>query len=234
MATAALVWREGNEVRVADVPTDREITIGRSDTADVRVADPTVSRNHAAIRFDGGRYVVENRSSTNPAQLAGRPLSGPEQLADAASLQLGSVRVVFHNLSAGDRISGPVCSHCRRENDSSGKDCWYCGTSLVSAATTARRRLQVLTRVISATDEHWDLHPGRALLLRPDATAAVVDADDPPPPDAALVAPDGPRLIARSTGSAATVNGQPLSDAVELKSGDSVQAGAARFWVLVR
>jgi hypothetical protein len=224
MVTAALVWHEGDDMRVAEVPGEGEITIGRADTAGVRLADATVSRNHAAIRFEGGRYVVENRSSTNPAQLGGQPLTGPQPLTDAASLRFGSVNVAFHNLAAGDRLSGPVCSHCRRENDSSGKDCWYCGTSLVSAATTARRRLQVLTRVISARDEHWDLHPGRALLLRSDATAAVVDPDDSVPADAALVAQEGGTLVVKSAG------GEPR----QLKTGDVIDAGAARFWVVVR
>ncbi|MDQ3937200.1 MAG: FHA domain-containing protein [Chloroflexota bacterium] len=237
MATASLVWQEGGELRVADLAYDGETLIGRSDAAAVRLAERTVSREQAVIRFDGARFVVENRSSTNPTQLAGMPVTEATPLPDAATVKVGTIELAFHNLSAGDRLSGPVCSHCGRENAAEDRDCWYCGTSLVSAATTVRQRLQVICRVVSASGEHWDLHPGRAMVLRADGTVALADPNDALEPGSLRINLEGARLMARAAadGESATVGGQvPAADGVELHTGDRIDAGAARFWVLVR
>lgn len=237
MATASIVWHEGGTLNVADLSYESEMTLGRASGMTVRLADQTVSREHAAVRFDGARFVIENRSRTNPARLAGVAIAEPTPLPDGASIRLGGIELEFHNLAAGDRLSGPVCSHCGRENDSSEKDCWYCGTSLVSAATTIRQRLQVICRVISAGGERWDLHPGRAMLLRGDGSVALIDADDAPEPGALKIGLDGMRLLAAANAAddSISVAGEtPTGAGRELATGDRIDVGPARFWVLVR
>jgi hypothetical protein len=237
LATASLVWQEGGDLRVADLAYEGEALIGRGDAAAVRLADRTVSREQAVIRFDGARFVIENRSTTNPTQLAGIPVSEPTPLPDGATVRAGTIDLAFHNLSAGDRLSGPVCSHCGRENAAEDRDCWYCGTSLVSAATTVRQRLQVICRVVSASGEHWDLHPGRAIVLRANGTVALGDPKDPVEPGSLKVHLEGARLVARAApdDESITVAGRvPGADGVELHTGDRIEAGAARYWMLVR
>ncbi len=41
---------------------DAELLIGRSEDCTIQLPDERVSRIHAAIRFDGGRHVLEDRS----------------------------------------------------------------------------------------------------------------------------------------------------------------------------
>jgi len=76
-----------------DLPLDREwIVIGRGRTADVLLAEPTISRAHAAIAFDGEVFQVEDLGSTNGTRLNGARRERGE-LADGDELQLGRLRL---------------------------------------------------------------------------------------------------------------------------------------------
>ncbi len=49
-----------------EVPVDRAwMVIGRGRSADVVIAEPTISRAHAAIGFDGEAFFVQDLGSTN-------------------------------------------------------------------------------------------------------------------------------------------------------------------------
>ncbi len=49
-----------------EVPVDRDwMVIGRGRSADVVIAEPTISRAHAAIGFDGEAFFVQDLGSTN-------------------------------------------------------------------------------------------------------------------------------------------------------------------------
>lgn len=49
-----------------ELPIDRDwMVVGRGRSADVIIAEPTISRAHAAIGFDGERFFVEDLGSTN-------------------------------------------------------------------------------------------------------------------------------------------------------------------------
>ena len=49
-----------------ELPIDRgRIVVGRGRGADVILAEPTISREHAAIACDGERFFVEDLGSTN-------------------------------------------------------------------------------------------------------------------------------------------------------------------------
>lgn len=64
-----------HEIRFVKMPgDDSEITFGRSEGAPyrhVQLRSPTVSRMHARMRFDGGRWCIENLSRTNPLVVNG-------------------------------------------------------------------------------------------------------------------------------------------------------------------
>ena len=55
-----------------EMPVDRDwVVIGRGRGADIVVAEPTMSRAHAAIGYDGSRFFVQDLGSTNGTRLNG-------------------------------------------------------------------------------------------------------------------------------------------------------------------
>lgn len=57
---------ESGQEEVVHVGPDRPtVLIGRSKECDLRTKNPTVSRRHAAIRYENGRYILEDLQSAN-------------------------------------------------------------------------------------------------------------------------------------------------------------------------
>jgi hypothetical protein len=91
------------ELRFVRLPDrDPVITFGRSDGephAHVRLESPTVSRLHAAMRFVGGEWHIENRSQTNPVTVNGIPMSADSgssvRLVDGDLIEMGAVCLRF-------------------------------------------------------------------------------------------------------------------------------------------
>ena len=73
--------------------------IGRADTARLVLPDPkrTVSRFHAHVSFEGGRYLIEDMGSTNPAAVNGQPLVSGQRVALASG---DRIRIGGYTLSA--------------------------------------------------------------------------------------------------------------------------------------
>ena len=56
-----------------ELPVDRDwVVIGRGRSADVVIAEPTISRAHAAIGYDGEEFFVEDLGSTNGTAVNGK------------------------------------------------------------------------------------------------------------------------------------------------------------------
>ena len=74
---------------------DDSATIGRSDSADVRIDDPYASSAHARI-FPRGEYMyIEDMGSTNGTFLNGRLLRQPEQLKVADRIRIGDTEYAY-------------------------------------------------------------------------------------------------------------------------------------------
>lgn len=70
--------------------------IGREDDSDMVLADRQVSRRHAAIRWNGKAYELEDLGSTNGTHVNGNLASRPVPLADGDDFMIGfSFRVSF-------------------------------------------------------------------------------------------------------------------------------------------
>jgi len=55
-----------------EIPIDREwLVIGRGRTAEMTLAEPTISRAHAAIGYDGHGFFVQDLRSTNGTMVNG-------------------------------------------------------------------------------------------------------------------------------------------------------------------
>lgn len=76
-----------------EVPVDREwMVIGRGRSADVMIAEPTISRAHAAIGYDGAGFFMQDLGSTNGTRVNGDRLARVD-LSDGDDLQLGKLRL---------------------------------------------------------------------------------------------------------------------------------------------
>jgi hypothetical protein len=70
------------------------VTIGRLPECDIVVADPGASRQHAQIRFDGERYVVDDLGSTN-GTLVNDVAADERALEDGDRITIGSTVLEF-------------------------------------------------------------------------------------------------------------------------------------------
>ena len=76
-----------------EMPLDRDwIVIGRGRSADLVIAEPTISRAHAAIGWDAEGFFVQDLGSTNGSKVNGQrsPLA---RLKDGDDLQLGKLQL---------------------------------------------------------------------------------------------------------------------------------------------
>ncbi len=79
-----------------------EVVLGRgADRGDgqvLRLDAPTVSRRHARLRFEDGRWTITNLSRINPVRLNGRVLAesaGPQRLGEGDRVEVGEVLLLF-------------------------------------------------------------------------------------------------------------------------------------------
>ncbi len=76
--------------RVIAVPTAKEITFGRAETADCRFDDASVSGTHAKVARIADAYVFVDAGSTNGSYINDTRVTTPTQLRDGDRIQLGS------------------------------------------------------------------------------------------------------------------------------------------------
>jgi len=71
-----------------------QLTIGRDSTNEIAVNDAEVSRRHARLTFQGGKFVLEDLGSTNGTFVNGQRLTGPRVLKSGEVISLGE-QIVF-------------------------------------------------------------------------------------------------------------------------------------------
>ncbi|HPU13960.1 MAG TPA: DUF3662 and FHA domain-containing protein [Aeromicrobium sp.] len=71
------------------------LTIGRGSTADLKIDDPGISRNHAEIVFLGGGVEVRDLGSTNGVIVDGRNVKSAT-LQDGSQVRLGNTTITVH------------------------------------------------------------------------------------------------------------------------------------------
>lgn len=76
-----------------EMPVDRDwVVVGRGRGADIVVAEPTMSRAHAAIGYDGKRFFVQDLGSTNGTWVNGSR-EKKQALKDGDEIQMGKLRL---------------------------------------------------------------------------------------------------------------------------------------------
>jgi pSer/pThr/pTyr-binding forkhead associated (FHA) protein len=85
-------------------PTGREhllsgeiVTIGRAVENDIVITSKRVSREHARVRREGWRVVLQDLDSTNGTYLNDERLLSPTELRDQDRIAIGDVVLIFHD-----------------------------------------------------------------------------------------------------------------------------------------
>jgi serine/threonine protein kinase len=94
MAAKIVVCGGPNEGQVFEMPEDSKVTIGRGDTAGLRLTDPTVSRVHCVIEYFGGQGHVKDCASKTGTKINGISISS-QDLRPQAVITLGNTQVRF-------------------------------------------------------------------------------------------------------------------------------------------
>ena len=75
-----------------------DITIGRSSTCTVVIADTNVSRVHAQLRLVDGTWTIEDRGSTNGTRVNKETLTSPMSLLGGEEIAFGALIVRFEKV----------------------------------------------------------------------------------------------------------------------------------------
>jgi len=95
--------------RVLDVPPGGAL-LGRGPECGVVLDDPTVSRRHAAIRWDGRRYLLTDIGSSNRTLLNGRWLAHAAPLASGDRITVGETTLQLQVAASSGRVPSAVMS----------------------------------------------------------------------------------------------------------------------------
>jgi hypothetical protein len=232
---ASLVWLEGGQLRREHLAQGLSF-IGRGQDATIQVQseDHTVSRLHAQIRAQGPSTSIEHLpTARNPTVVGGNAVDRTE-LKDGDEVQLGTLKMTFHDLSRATLLSGIVCNNCSRENEASGKDCWYCGQNLVNAPSVVLKNRGPACRLVPAAGAHKNLFIGQHLAIKGDGTIESGRGHDVPQGAvAAVIGRDDNAAVLRPMGGPVSLNGQPLQEERILQDGDQVLAAGQLFVALL-
>jgi len=87
-----------------------QLTIGRDSTNEITINDAEISRRHARLTFQGGKYVLEDLGSTNGTFVNGQRLAGPRVLKAGEVVSFGEqIVLVFEvtNIDSGATMISP-------------------------------------------------------------------------------------------------------------------------------
>lgn len=77
--------------------TGDTLTIGRAIACDIVITSKRVSREHARIRREGWRWMLEDLGSTNGTILNGERITAPTEIRDGDMIGVGDVTFQFHD-----------------------------------------------------------------------------------------------------------------------------------------
>ena len=104
-------WREPR-VPGLGLPTDlgRPITIGRAIECDCVVSEPTVSRRHACLLRQEGRWVLRDLGSRNGTRVNGVRVTEEVEVRAGDRVSFGGVRYRLRRAPGASRWPGPTRS----------------------------------------------------------------------------------------------------------------------------
>ncbi len=89
-----LTMRSGPNPGTVYALEGEQLSIGRDSSNEIPVNDAEVSRRHARLTFQGGKFVLDDMGSTNGTFVNGQRLTGPRVLKSGEVISLGE-QIVF-------------------------------------------------------------------------------------------------------------------------------------------
>ena len=105
-----LIMRTGPTPGAAYTLEGDQLMIGRDSSNEIVINDAEVSRRHARLTFQGGKYVLEDLGSTNGTFVNGQRLTGPRVLKPGEVVSFGEqIVLVFEMVSIdpGATVAAP-------------------------------------------------------------------------------------------------------------------------------
>lgn len=105
-----LIMRTGPTPGAAYTLEGDQMTVGRDSTNEIVINDAEISRRHARLTFQGGKYVLEDLGSTNGTFVNGQRLAGPRVLKAGEVVSFGEqIVLVFevNTIDAGATVVSP-------------------------------------------------------------------------------------------------------------------------------
>jgi pSer/pThr/pTyr-binding forkhead associated (FHA) protein len=105
-----LIMRSGPTPGAAFNLEGDQITIGRDPSNTITINDAEISRRHAHLTYQGGKYILEDLGSTNGTFVNGQRLAGPRVLKSGEVVSFGEqIVLVFENIAfdAGATVVSP-------------------------------------------------------------------------------------------------------------------------------
>jgi len=97
-----LVMRSGPTPGASFTLEGDQLTIGRDATNEITINDAEISRRHARLTFQGGKYVLEDLGSTNGTFVNGQRLAGPRVLKAGEVVSFGEQIVLVFEVTISD------------------------------------------------------------------------------------------------------------------------------------
>lgn len=112
---------------------ERDVLIGRAESADFRLDGTAVSRVHARVRRHGDAVEIQDLGSQNGTHVNGRRVDGPTTLAPGDRLQLGAVVLRLERLAEPGEPPAPKVSFTFDRQ--SGGEIWNVGGDVHQSTT---------------------------------------------------------------------------------------------------
>ncbi len=97
-----LIMRSGPTPGASFMLEGDQLTIGRDATNDIVINDAEISRRHARLTFQGGKYVLEDLGSTNGTFVNGQRLAGPRVLKAGEVVSFGEQIILVFEVNTVD------------------------------------------------------------------------------------------------------------------------------------
>ena len=105
-----LIMRSGPTPGASFTLEGDQIDVGRDSTNEIVINDAEISRRHARLTFQGGKYVLEDLGSTNGTFVNGQRLAGPRVLKSGEVVSFGEqIVMIFEaiHFDAGATVVSP-------------------------------------------------------------------------------------------------------------------------------